>query len=139
MGAKMRMVMLSLVLMAVVAAGCSKSPEEIEREALEAKLAKLEQAARQEEYDRRVRAKKGAESLKPRMRDPSSFSGMAVVNREGDTCYRYRARNGFGGLSAGRAILTFDGTKPVDEQDDQFDALWQERCEGRGGQEVTLR
>jgi hypothetical protein len=135
----MRIGMLSLVLIAVVTAGCSKSAEEIEREAAEANLAKLEQAARQEEYDRRKRARAGADSLKPRLRDPASFSGKAVVTGPGDTCYTYRARNGFGGLSAGRAILTVDGARPVDDNEDQFESLWQERCEGRGGQEVSLR
>jgi hypothetical protein len=119
-------------------AGCSKSPAEVEREARQRDLAEAEQAARQEVYERRVRARRGRDALRQAMRDPASFSATAVVTSPGAICYTYRARNGFGGMNAGNAVLPVGSSQVVASETPGFDQLWREHCDGKPAQDVSL-
>lgn len=122
----------------LIIAGCSKSPAEIEREARERALAEAEQAARQEVYERRVRARQGADVLRQSMRDPASFTTTAVVTSPGTICYTYRSRNGFGGMGVGNAVYPVGSTQVVADEAPGFHELWREHCEGKPAQDVSL-
>lgn len=122
----------------VLATGCSKSEAEIAAEEAEKTLAKAMQAARQEEYDRRKRARQGANALQQRMRDPASFSATAFVTSPGVVCYTYRSRNGFGGMAIGNAVYPVDATSVITDQDPEFKTFWASGCEGKPGQEISL-
>src|ERR1700741_3540637 len=48
----------------------------------------------------------GYENLKEDMRDPDSFQATSIaVMIAGGACYEYRAKNGFGGMTGGIAVL----------------------------------
>jgi hypothetical protein len=74
--------------------------------------------------------------LKGAMRDPDSFrlSSVLVIYPTNAICYEYRARNGFGGMDVGEAVLSPKGIFRANEMDG-FHALWRSECSGRRGRE----
>jgi hypothetical protein len=49
----------------------------------------------------------GARLLRRAMRDPDSLKFEIVSDMaDGSVCYTYRARNGFGGMNIGQAVMT---------------------------------
>ncbi|KVR93295.1 hypothetical protein WK28_15955 [Burkholderia vietnamiensis] len=71
------------------------------------------------------------------MRDPDSFkleSAFAVAG-SGDICYQYRARNGFGGMDAGAAIV---GKRDVvTDTAKSLRTEWGKRCAGKAGEDLA--
>ncbi len=75
--------------------------------------------------------------LRRSMRDPDSFkleSAFAVAG-SGDICYQYRARNGFGGMDAGAAIVWKRGAVTDDAK--SFRREWDRRCAGKAGVDLA--
>jgi hypothetical protein len=81
-----------------------------------------------------VRATATARSLKKAMRDPDSFklSIVRIVDKTDAICYEYRARNGFGGLDIGQAVVSPKGTFRTNEMDG-FNSLWNRECAHQQG------
>ncbi|WP_175994386.1 hypothetical protein [Burkholderia vietnamiensis] len=75
--------------------------------------------------------------LRRSMRDPDSFkleSAFAVAG-SGDICYQYRARNGFGGMEAGAAIV---GKRDVvTDNAKSLRTEWGKRCAGKAGEDLA--
>lgn len=73
------------------------------------------------------------------MRDPESFKleSALVINGTGAVCYDYRARNGFGGLNVGHAVLSPDGKTFKTNEEDGFTKLWNKECVNKTGKEVA--
>jgi hypothetical protein len=85
------------------------------------------------------RAVNGAITLKKTMRDPESFQleSTLLIEGTGAVCYEYRARNGFGGLNAGKAVVSGDGKQFKTREMDGFHGLWNKECAGKLGTEVA--
>lgn len=85
------------------------------------------------------RAALGAQILKKSMRDPESFKleSALVIEKTGAVCYDYRARNGFGGINVGHAVLGPDGKKFMTNEMEGFSAFWNRECANKPGQEVS--
>ena len=83
-----------------------------------------------------ARAANVAITLKRAMRDPDSFqlSSVFIIDKTNAICYEYRARNGFGGMDVGQAVLSPKGTFKTNEMDG-FHALWRSECHGKMGRE----
>ncbi|MGQ0503469.1 MAG: hypothetical protein ACT4P0_12825 [Panacagrimonas sp.] len=99
-----------------------------------------EAAAAQKKQDAAVqRAVAGAVMLKKAMRDPESFKleSALVIDGSGAVCYGYRAKNGFGGVNAGHAVLSSDGKKFKTDEMDGFIALWNKVCADKRGTETA--
>lgn len=81
----------------------------------------------------------GAIALKKAMRDPESFKleSALVINDTGAVCYDYRARNGFGGVNVGHAVLASDGKRFKTNEEDGFTKLWNKECVNKTGKEVV--
>lgn len=81
----------------------------------------------------------GALTLKRASKDPDTFElKTAVVKPDGATCYSYRAKNGFGAMLAGAAILTVAGKILVEEKDgNAFVSAWNKSCTKDGGDDIT--
>lgn len=81
----------------------------------------------------------GAIALKKAMRDPESFKleSALVINGTGAVCYDYRARNGFGGVNVGHAVLSADGKRFKTNEEDGFTKLWNKECVNKTGKEVV--
>lgn len=77
----------------------------------------------------------GARELKNMVRDPDSLEiASALAMPDGQTvCYEYRARNGFGGMNDGQAVLT--GGMLYAESAGKFRKLWKGHCAGHVGSE----
>lgn len=73
--------------------------------------------------------------LKQAMRDPDSFklSQALVIDGTGAVCYEYRARNGFGGMNVGHAVISPDGKTFKAENDSGYRALWNKECANKEG------
>lgn len=99
-----------------------------------------EQAATKKKQDEALaRAQAGAAMLKKAMRDPDSFklSQALVIDGSGAVCYEYRARNGFGGMNVGYAVISSDGTAFKTENDSGFRKLWQKECANKKGEDIA--
>ena len=65
--------------------------------------------------------------IRKTMRDPDSLKFSSVGEMaNGSSCYAYRARNGFGGMDPGHAVLT-NGAFLGDE-DRGFAKAWNSHC-----------
>jgi hypothetical protein len=84
------------------------------------------------------RAIVGAMTLKKAMRDTDSFKldSALVIDGSGAVCYDYHARNGFGGMNAGHAVLASNGTTLKSNEMDGFTHLWNKQCANKRGTEV---
>lgn len=77
--------------------------------------------------------------LRDRMREPESLKFSSVIAMDdGTACYDYRARNGFGGMDGGSAIL-LSGVILVtpEENDSRFRKEWNKVCAHRTGADLT--
>lgn len=81
----------------------------------------------------------GAQALKKSTRDASSFNleSALLVNGTGAVCYDYRAKNGFGGINVGHAVLSADGKKFKTNEEEGFAALWNKECAKKSGSDVA--
>jgi hypothetical protein len=78
----------------------------------------------------------GAMALRKAMRDPNSFKVTQVLDMpDGAVCYSYQAKNGFGGMDEGEAVL-FNG-KFLESSMDGFQQLNEQECEGKTGKVET--
>lgn len=79
-------------------------------------------------------------SLKKAMRDPDSFKleSALMIDATGAVYYEYRARNGFGGLNVGVAVISCDGKhfKVKENDGNSFVALWNKECANKAGTEI---
>ena len=85
-------------------------------------------------------AQLGAKTLKSSMRDPDSFKlEAALVMEDGAVCYEYRARNGFGGMNRGQAVLQTSGKRFAFKSSEQpgFMPLWNRECANKSGEDVS--
>lgn len=108
----------------------NKRNEEIQKEIAENK---------QKDDEAIQKATIGAIALKKAMRDPESFKleSALVINGTGAVCYDYRARNGFGGVNVGHAVLSSDGKRFKTNAEDGFTKLWNKECVNKTGKEVA--
>jgi DNA-directed RNA polymerase subunit RPC12/RpoP len=82
----------------------------------------------------------GAIALKNRMKDPEAFNLTgANVKDNGATCYEYRAKNGFGAIFPGSAVLTSKGDIYVSDQGDKFTRAWNRECAGKSGEDIKSK
>ena len=81
----------------------------------------------------------GAIALKKSMKDPEAFTlTSATVKDSGTTCYEYRAKNGFGAIFPGDAVLTSKGKLLVHEHNGHaFISAWNKECTKGGGDEIA--
>lgn len=98
-----------------------------------------EQIAAKKKKDEAVaRAQIGARLLKQAMRDPDSFKlSQALVMDSGAVCYEYRARNGFGGMNVGHAVLSEDAKTFRTNEMSGFTALWNKACANKTGEDFA--
>lgn len=99
-----------------------------------------EQAAAKKKQDEAVqRATIGAVALKKAMRDPESFKleSALVIDGTGAVCYDFRAKNGFGGMNEGHAVLSANGKTFKTNEMDGFAKLWNKECAGKSGTEAA--
>ena len=90
-------------------------------------------AAKQKQNEGFQKALAGAKMLKQTMRDPDSFKLVTAVTLEaGAVCYKYRAKNGFGGTNASNAVLTADNQFKSSDMDG-FKKLWNKECANQSG------
>ena len=78
-----------------------------------------------------------AKTLRAGMHDPASFD-LVDAQMMGDQagCYTYRAKNGFGALRAGSAVLTPDN-RFLASDSPGFATAWKKHCSGQSGQSLT--
>ena len=98
------------------------------------------QAAAKKKQDEAVqRATVGAVALKKAMRDPESFKleSALVIEGTGAVCYGYRAKNGFGGMNMGHAVLSSDGKTFKTDEMNGFTKLWNKECADKSGTEAA--
>jgi len=81
----------------------------------------------------------GALALKNASKDPETFElKAATVMADGTTCYSYRAKNSFGAMLAGDAVLTSSGKILVHEKDgNAFVSVWNKNCTKAGGNDIA--
>ncbi len=88
--------------------------------------------------DERSNAIFGALVLRKTQREPDSFKlDSALVTDMSMVCYRYRGRNGFGGMSFGRAMLSADKSIFVTDSHHGFEKAWKIACAGQPGAELA--
>ena len=77
----------------------------------------------------------GALFLQQSMRDPESlvFESAMVIKETDAACYEYRARNGFGGMTSGRAVQV--GKTFLTNEMAGFTKIWNKNCANRSGRE----
>jgi hypothetical protein len=79
----------------------------------------------------------GAMQLRRSMRNPDSFVLTSVLAMDnGAVCYNYRGQNGFGGMTAGAAVLSPTGRFKTNEMGG-FRVLWNKECAGKSGHDST--
>jgi len=77
-------------------------------------------------------------ALKAALHDPSSFSLMqAYQTDDGMLCVTYRARNGFGALTASRAMIG-RGIARVNPFDEDFEQEWNDYCASRPSRDLSV-
>jgi hypothetical protein len=81
----------------------------------------------------------GAMTLRKSMKDPAAFTLTSLrVKPTGAACYDYRAKNTFGAILPGSAILTSAGRLLVEERDgNAFVKAWNSECTVAGGQDIS--
>ncbi len=81
----------------------------------------------------------GALHLKKSMKDPEAFElKSALVMPNGSACYEYRAKNSFGAMFPGNAVLTVDGKILIQERSGAvFVKTWNKECTIAGGTEIA--
>lgn len=82
----------------------------------------------------------GAVALKNKMKDPEAFNLTgANVKDNGAACYEYRAKNGFGAMFPGSAVLTSKGDIYVSDDGDKFTRAWNNECAGKPGEDIKSK
>lgn len=78
-------------------------------------------------------------SLKKAAKDPTVFElTSALVHSDGAACYEYRAKNSFGAILPGEAVLSTNGKVLVRELDGTaFTAAWRKLCTRSGGDDIA--
>lgn len=72
------------------------------------------------------------------MRDPDSFHlESAVLVGEGAVCYQFRARNGYGGMNRGYAVLNSPGGMLTTNEMSTFRSAWRASCNGKAGEDIS--
>lgn len=109
--------------------GPAKSPEQLAKD-------KAASAKRDEQLQA---AAAGAAALKGAMKDPTAFELTSlVVKPNGVGCYEYRAKNSFGAIMPGSAVLAPNGKLLVQEKNgNTFATAWNKDCTAPGGDDVT--
>ncbi|MCL2656849.1 MAG: zinc ribbon domain-containing protein [Betaproteobacteria bacterium] len=84
-------------------------------------------------------ASAGATALKRASKDPDTFElKSAVLHSNGTACYDYRAKNSFGAMLAGSAVLTTKGKILVQEVNgNAFAKVWNMECTKADGEEIV--
>src|SRR5665213_2827938 len=98
-----------------------------------------ESAARLKRGAQLTAGARGAWIIKHAAKDPEAFElRSAVVKSAGATCYEYRAKNSYGAVLPGEAVLSPTGRMYVKEQDEgAFARVWNKECTVAGGDEVA--
>lgn len=99
-----------------------------------------EQKAAEQKAGQRIKvASAGAIILKKHMKDPDSFKLVSalVIEKTGAVCYEYRAKNSFGAVVPGSAVLPPDGKNFKTDEMQGFTKLWNKECAGKDGVEVA--
>lgn len=79
----------------------------------------------------------GALTLQRQMRDPRSLEMEQVIVMPSDeVCYRFRSRNGLGGMAASAAVLAHGQAAILLPQARSFRAVWETVC-SQQGQDLT--
>jgi hypothetical protein len=101
--------------------------------------AAAKKTADEAESARMARAGAGASLLKHAMKDPEAFTlTRLVVHPSGTACYEYRAKNGFGAIFPGSAVLTSKGKMLTQEVNgNAFVNAWNKECTPADGQEIS--
>ena len=88
---------------------------------------------------RRGQAALAVKLLRNSMHDPAAFELVDAQFMPDDAaCYTYRAKNGFGALRQGRAVLTPSTRLLTAEADAKaFTTAWNAHCAGRSGEPIT--
>lgn len=101
-------------------------------------------AATKAESDRRTAqlqiAGAGAIALKKSMKDPEAFLLTSlVVKTNGSACYEYRAKNSFGAVFPGSAVIAPGGKRLLVQERDgnAFARAWNKECTLPGGDDIT--
>ena len=81
----------------------------------------------------------GAATLKRAMKDPEAFDLKSVLLMpNGTACYEYRAKNSFGAILPGSAVLTSTGKMFSSEHNrNTFVSAWNKNCTVGGGEEIS--
>lgn len=105
----------------------------------EEKKAAMEAAEKKRKHAAIQQASAGAIILKKSMRDPDSLKleSALVINGTGAVCYEYRAKNGFGGMNVGHAVLSADGKQFRTSEMDGFTKMWNKECANKSGTEAA--
>jgi len=117
----------------------TETPEHAaERQEKNAVIQKEIAAQKQKKDEAIQKATIGAIGLKKVMRDPEGFKleSALVIQDTSAVCYDYRAKNGFGGVNVGHAVLSVDGKKFKTNEEDGFSKLWNKECANKVGTEV---
>ena len=80
-----------------------------------------------------------AKMLKQAMKDPEAFSLTSLLLMpDGAACYEYRAKNSFGAILPGSAVLTTAGKMLTHEHNgNAFVNAWNKTCTVSGGEELS--
>jgi|SRR5690606_23937879 len=77
----------------------------------------------------------GAIELKRMAHDPASFELVQALQMDdGAGCYTYRAKNGFGAVRTGHAVMRSGSI--VTSEDERFGHRWRSHCEGKRGVQI---
>jgi hypothetical protein len=81
----------------------------------------------------------GASALKRAAKDPETFELKSLFFMpSGAACYEYRAKNSFGAILPGSAVLTVSGKMLLKERDgNTFVNAWNKECTVNGGEEIA--
>jgi hypothetical protein len=98
-----------------------------------------EKAARAKRDTQLQMAGAGALTIKKAMKDPEAFELKSlVVKPNGTACYEYRAKNSFGAIFPGSAVLSSNGKLLTQEKDgNSFVTVWNKECTPAGGDEIA--
>ncbi len=98
-----------------------------------------EKAAKDKENAQFTVAANAAATLKQAMKDPESFSLTSLdVHADGAACYEYRAKNSFGAVLPGSAVLSPAGKFMTKDHDgNEFVRVWNKECTKADGQDIT--
>lgn len=78
-------------------------------------------------------------TLRRAAKDPEAFElKSAVVHQDGVACYEYRAKNSFGAMFPGEAVMRADGKVLVHEtHGNAFVSAWNKLCTRPGGDDIA--